>query len=350
MDLDKCFNFGTKLKRRELRGSSTVAIQTADLLRGVISKAAFSNAQELIDLVKSVGKILVSGNPVELSVGNIVRRVLFIVRQECAQAQREQKSGMAAQETQVDLSVALFKLLDEQAKDLDTAAPLSSARVKPSIIEEIGELIEEIKNASASTAEQAVEHIHSKETILTFGVSKTVTEFLREAAKLRKFEVIVAESAPSFSGQKMGCQLAEMGIETTVITDSAVFAMMDVVNKVIIGTHAVMANGGLIAHTGAHNIAVAAKAHSVPLMVVTGLYKLCPLYAFDQDTFNEQNAPSEVLKFEESLIDSVNVENPAFDYIPPELVSLLITNLGGNNPSYIYRLLADYYNPEDYEL
>lgn len=57
-----------------------------------------------------------------------------------------------------------------------------------------------------------------------------------------------------FEGQKMAVQLSEFGIEATVVTDSAVFAVMTFVNKVIIGTHAVMANGGLIAHTGAFNI------------------------------------------------------------------------------------------------
>lgn len=38
--------------------------------------------------------------------------------------------------------------------------------------------------------------------------------------------------------------LAKSGIETTVINDAAVFAIMSRVNKVIIGTHTVMANGG----------------------------------------------------------------------------------------------------------
>jgi translation initiation factor eIF-2B subunit beta len=33
------------------------------------------------------------------------------------------------------------------------------------------------------------------------------------------------------------------GIATTVITDAAAFAMMSTVNKVIVGTHAVLANG-----------------------------------------------------------------------------------------------------------
>lgn len=62
-----------------------------------------------------------------------------------------------------------------------------------------------------------------------------------------------------------------------------------------------MANGGLIAPTGTYLLAQAAKYHSVPFVVCTGLYKLSPLYAHDQDTFNELRSPSEILPFEESM-------------------------------------------------
>ena len=56
------------------------------------------------------------------------------------------------------------------------------------------------------------------------------------AARKRKFEVIVAESAPSYQGQELATKLAQDGIQTTVITDSAVFAIMSRVNKVFITT------------------------------------------------------------------------------------------------------------------
>lgn len=52
------------------------------------------------------------------------------------------------------------------------------------------------------------------------------------AARKRKFEVIVAESAPSYQGQQLARSLALSGISTTVITDSAIFAIMSRVNKV----------------------------------------------------------------------------------------------------------------------
>ena len=45
-----------------------------------------------------------------------------------------------------------------------------------------------------------------------------------------------------------------------------------------------------------------------------------------------------------------HVPNPTLDYVPPELISLFITDTGGHTPSYVYRLLAEYYTREDYGL
>lgn len=46
----------------------------------------------------------------------------------------------------------------------------------------------------------------------------------------------------------------------------------------------------------------------------------------------------------------VHAPNPTLDYVPPELISLFITDTGGHTPSYVYRLLAEYYTREDYGL
>lgn len=43
----------------------------------------------------------------------------------------------------------------------------------------------------------------------------------------------------------------------------------------------------------------------------------------------------------------LHVANPAYDYVPPHLISLFITDSGGHAPSYVYRLLAEYYNADD---
>lgn len=190
---------------------------------------------------------------------------------------------------------------------------------------------------------------------MTVGRSRTVEYFLKKAASARKFQVFVAETAPSYSGREMAKSLStgkdgtephyralsSIAVDTTLISDSAIFALMSRVNKVIIGTHAVMANGGLLAQAGTHLIAQAAKYHKVPVIVCCGLYKLCPVFPSNLDDLQELRSPTEILKFEEGTeqalnfsdvfavvgpMESVIVENPSWDYIPPDLVDLYITN------------------------
>lgn len=71
-----------------------------------------------------------------------------------------------------------------------------------------------------------------------------------------------------FQGHSMAASLAKSGIQTAVVPDTAIFAVMSRINKVIIGTHTVMANGGLRASSGVHTIALAAKHYSVPVRIL----------------------------------------------------------------------------------
>jgi translation initiation factor 2B subunit (eIF-2B alpha/beta/delta family) len=51
-------------------------------------------------------------------------------------------------------------------------------------------------------------------------------------------QVVVAEGAPKFDGHQMARKLSDAGIQSTLITDSAVYAMMARVNKVGDALHA----------------------------------------------------------------------------------------------------------------
>ena len=159
----------------------------------------------------------------------------------------------------------------------------------------------------------------------------------------------LARSRQGGEGRQTAVALAEAGISTTLIADAAVFAMMARVNKVIVGAHGVMANGGLVATAGCHLLALAAQNASVPLVVCAGLYKLTPLFPSGPHSFNMLLSPHPMLAYTDNL-SGVHTPNPAYDYVPPELVSLLITNSGPSHASYIYRLLAEYYHQEDHEL
>ena len=225
---------------------------------------------------------------------------------------------------------------------------------RTSISEAISEIKNELEDLHKNIDDQASSHIHTGEVILTYSRSKTIESFLKTAAKKRHFSVIVCEGAPHFGGHAMAKTLASEGIDTTVINDSAAFAVMARVNKVLLPAHAVLANGGLIAPSGSHMVALAAKHNSVPLVSITGMFKLCPMYPHDgPDTLQDLISPASVVDYmelsEEKMSEQVELINPIYDYIPPDLVSLYVTNIGAFQSSYIYRLLAEYYHSDDWE-
>ena len=55
----------------------------------------------------------------------------------------------------------------------------------------------------------------------------------------------------------MAKALAEAGIDTIIISDAMIFAVMARVNKVLLGAHAVLANGGLITQAGSNVVGLA---------------------------------------------------------------------------------------------
>lgn len=58
--------------------------------------------------------------------------------------------------------------------------------------------------------------------------------------------------------------------------------------QVLVGAHALLANGGVMAAVGSHLVAMAAKHHAIPFVVLAGLHKLSPLFPHDPSvTFND---------------------------------------------------------------
>ncbi|XP_049626413.1 translation initiation factor eIF-2B subunit beta isoform X2 [Suncus etruscus] len=277
------------------RSSEDMARETLGLLCRIIRDHRWSNAEELMDLICREGRRMTAAQPSETTVGNMVRRVLRIIRDEYGR--------LRGRNDESDQQESLHKLLTSGGLSEDFK--LHYAQLQSNIIEAINELLVELEGTMENIAAQALEHIHSNEVIMTIGFSRTVEAFLKEAARKRKFHVIVAECAPFCQGHEMAVNLSKEGIETTVMTDAAIFAVMSRVNK----------------------------------------------FPNEEDSFNKFVAPEEVLPFTEGdILEKVSVHCPVFDYVPPELITLFISNIGGNAPSYIYRLMSELYHPDDHVL
>ena len=431
----------------------------------MLESIPWKNALELIEIMKQVGKALVEAQPQEMAVGNIIRRILHIIRQQHAKVLHENESTSSTsllgtsskmkvqnnsledslsdlpnhedndttqnqrqkygksiseiniiedisdqkypkltkinsvlqrnsdgllsnklnQSNQTSMSMhaashsysALSSLgstnslqtlglvpsmlnpnvgLKKQKSFLSTPlADTSKNKVLNGIKEMIGDLEEELHELHKDINALATEHIHNNEIILTFGRSQTIEKFLITAHdKNVNFDVVITEG-PSLWGYDLAEQLSNAGMTgISVICDSGIYAVMSRVNQVFLPCKAVIANGGLIAPAGAYMVALAAKEHSVPVICVTGLYKLSPIYYREQDDiFSDLRNPNALMTYEEANeMREVELLSPAYDYIPPDLVDLYITNVGGggHQPSYVYRLLDEFYSREDWKL
>uniref|UniRef100_A0A8I6GEG4 Translation initiation factor eIF2B subunit beta n=1 Tax=Rattus norvegicus TaxID=10116 RepID=A0A8I6GEG4_RAT len=304
------------------RSSEDMARETLGLLRRLITDHHWNNAGDLMDLIRREGRRMTAAQPSETTVGNMVRRVLKIIREEYGR--------LHGRSDESDQQESLHKLLTSGGLSEDFS--FHYAPLKSNIIEAINELLVELEGTTENIAAQALEHIHSNEVIMTIGFSRTVEAFLREAAQKRKFHVIAAECAPF-------CQV------------KGAVLMAFLLPKVIIGTKTILANGSLRAVAGTHTLALAAKHHSTPLIVCAPMFKLSPQFPSEEDSFHKFVAPEEVLPFTEGdILEKVSVHCPVFDYVPPDLITLFISNIGGNAPSYVYRLMSELYHPDDHVL
>lgn len=364
-ELDFIQSFRKQLKNKDYDSTTIVALQTADLLLKIIKSKQYNNLDELLNIIKTVGKMFISVDLMQFSVGNIVKRILHFIHQEKQKVINNNDRRITIMTINSLLSLTNFK--DERDKDktkgndrltidinqlttTNKRAPMLEAAVD-NIISDIEDLIATVECTSSEINKQSDEHIMDNDIILTSNYSGQLSEFLIEASKTKTFHVIVAESYPSMSGLVMAKKLVKEGVKTTVIEDCALFSVIPRVNKVIIGTRAVMANGGLISYNGVYNICLAAQTYSIPILVVSGVFKLTPMHPFDHETFNEQLSPDKIYdcKYNGS-ISNLKFNSPAYDYIPPEFITLFITDAGSQNPSYIYRLFNDYFSQQDYFL
>ncbi|KAJ3423390.1 translation initiation factor eif-2b subunit beta [Anaeramoeba flamelloides] len=375
--------FVRKVRRAEITDSYQCAVQTWKILKLIVTNCS---EDKLLKKTEMFGKMLTNANPLEMSIGNMVRRLSSIINKELGErkvtknAKREElestkeekekkpnkiKINQAKNNNLLLISPPLRNLhrskslSDFLTKTTQTTLPstlnntlfshLNEKSLKSVVQKQMVDVEEELKFTYDAISEQGIDLIHANEIILTFGYSKIVLELFKEVYKMRKFEVVVAESSPSYSGHKMAEELSKLEIPTTLINDSAIFSIMSKVNSVIVGTRYVMANGGLVAEIGINNLAVAAKIHALPFIVLFGNYQLSPYFPYDQDTFNIMRSPDEIFDQSEmkNLSENAQIINPQHDYVPPELITLFINNDNGHQPSYIYRILQEHYSAQD---
>ncbi len=151
-------------------------------------------------------------------------------------------------------------------------------------------------------------------------------------------QVYACETRPLLQGARLtSWELAQDGIDVTVITDSMAASLMrkGMIDVVIVGADRITKDA-VFNKIGTYMHAVCANAHQIPF------YVAAPFSTFDEesseaDIIVEERNRDEITCFggRKTIPDTVKVYNPAFDATPVSLVTGIITEHG------IFRLPDD---------
>jgi translation initiation factor eIF-2B subunit beta len=250
----------------------------------MIGSCKFIDTKQIMHYVRALGQVLQQAAPAEFSIGNIVRRVLYIIREEYAHKLKELAEGTS--EKVKDMSVnprkdktrsnsALSDASENEDQDenelasvpMPSPAPrglsLSSVfegtsekkfedtfnsskktftksldfsqyfDMRKGVLTAINELHSEMDNVQQPIEEVAKEHIHSQECVMVIGDSGSVEGFIRAVPQGVHFNVIVVAEGKDLIGHKHATSLAaKSNISVTLIPEAGVYAIMSRVNKV----------------------------------------------------------------------------------------------------------------------
>jgi ribose 1,5-bisphosphate isomerase len=212
---------------------------------------------------------------------------------------------------------------------------------RQSVIRRAREFINWVENAQRKIGEIGEKRIKDGYTVMTHCNSSAALSVIKKAHENgKRVEVIATESRPRWQGHLTAKQLREVGIDVTLIVDSAVRYFINEVDCVVVGADTITANGALINKIGTSQIALAAKEARVPFMVAAETYKFSPKTLFGELVVIEERdarevAPEEILKL------GVKVRNPAFDVTPRDYIDVIITEIGAIPPEMAYIVITE---------
>ncbi|MFC8784463.1 S-methyl-5-thioribose-1-phosphate isomerase [Streptomyces nigra] len=180
------------------------------------------------------------------------------------------------------------------------------------------------------------------------GTAFAVALAAHRAGRLRR--LWVDETRPLLQGARLTAyEAARTGMAYTLLTDNAAGSLFAAgeVDAVLIGADRIAADGSVANKVGSYPLAVLARYHHVPFIVVAPLTTVDPATPDGASIEVEQRAGSEVTEFAVPQASAVGggpgsgipvaplgtqAYNPAFDVTPPELVTAIVTEEGVVSP------------------
>ena len=185
-------------------------------------------------------------------------------------------------------------------------------------------------NSRKRIQEIGAKRIKDGDIILTHCHSSAVTgTLLLSHEQGTNFKVIQTETRPKYQGRITARELAEVGIDTTMIVDSAARHYMKEVDFVLVGCDAITSEGNIINKIGTSQVALAAYEARIPFYVLGTLLKFDPVTIHGHYEAIEERKTAEIW---DSPPDGLKIRNPAFDVTRRDYIHGLISEEGIISP------------------
>lgn len=217
------------------------------------------------------------------------------------------------------------EFLAHGAGDFETA----SKRLLESVDRILGEVEVMTENASLIASKR----ISGDETIITISYSGTVLRVFKNlVSRGLRVKALVAESRPLGEGVEMAKALRSLGVETTLVVDSALRSFARRASRVLMGCEAIASNGAVINKVGSSLLALVAREARLRVFVVSGSYKIFPETVFGELVDSpevEVEIPWDLKRL------GVRLSAPLFEAVPPEYIDAIATEKGLVSPAAI---------------
>ena len=324
--------FELKIRRESVYSSHAIAEGVVSLVENAIEMNKVE--AQLEQDVKFICKQLKRHFPRNVIIGNVCDNILGSLKTEVEASQFKRKGQIVRSHSKSFLEFFIPRQVEDEI--------LAVSEFRTRMLDALNLMSDDLSNSYEQIATKAHNFLFARDIILTVGLSNSVLKFLAE--KKEGITVVIPERAPEYDGEKMAQKLREEGITVIVIPDSAVFAILPKIDKIIVSAHAVFANGGIVSFSLVHSIALAAKHHATPVIVLYWQMKLTKTVPVPGKSFA-------ILRQPEGLMDGVDAGSsnivpisPELDYIPPDLLTLLIDEYGERCPHDIFSLVQANYD------
>ncbi len=276
-----------RIRRLQVQGARNVAIAAVEALERMASQLQVKDRRAFIRELVSAKEILSGTRPTEPLMRNAIKWVISSVQD----SPRNEVKALAG-----IVSSSACEFLTALERSRECIAKIGAKRIGDGTV--------------------VFTHCHSS----------TVTHMLKEAKKDgRKFEVICTETRPLFQGRITAQEMLKLGVEVTLIVDSAARCFMKRADMTFVGADAISAEGNVVNKIGTAAIALEAQEARVPFYVVSELLKFDPMTLCGEYEGIEERSGDEVWK---EAPGKLIVRNPAFEVVRRDFIHGIVCEEG----------------------